>query len=132
MFFLVAPQIMPFDFGSEPLNDQEMAVVVCSATKGDLPLSIEWYFNGTPLKSNINGVLLTNTKRTSQLAIESVSHYNQGNYTCAVKNQAGTTNHTSELYVNGTKLELLILRFYIFCYLLSIISCRSPSTNHAL
>lgn len=106
---------MPFDFGSEPLNDQEMVVVVCTATKGDLPLNIQWHFNGKPLRSNINGILLTNTKRTSQLAIESVSHHNQGNYTCTVKNQAGTTNHTAELYVNGTKLELFTFCFYVFC-----------------
>lgn len=99
---IVAPQIMPFDFGNEPVNDQEMVVVICTVSKGDLPLNIEWYFDGKPLKSNVNGVLLTNAKRTSQLTIESVSHHNQGNYTCAVKNQAGTTNHTSELYVNGT------------------------------
>lgn len=115
MYSLVAPQIMPFDFGSDPVNDQEMVVVICTASKGDLPLNIQWYFNGTPLKSNVNGVLLTNAKRTSQLSIESVSHHNQGNYTCAVKNQAGTVNHTAELYVNGTKLEILTLRYLIFC-----------------
>ncbi|XP_047530737.1 Down syndrome cell adhesion molecule-like protein Dscam2 isoform X9 [Vanessa atalanta] len=97
---MVVPQIMPFDFGSDPVNDQEMIVVICTVSKGDLPLSIQWYFNGKPLKSDTNGVLLTNAKRTSQLTIESVSHLNQGNYTCAVKNQAGTTNHSAELYVN--------------------------------
>ncbi|CAH2265758.1 jg7946 [Pararge aegeria aegeria] len=91
---------MPFDFGSDPVNDQEMVVVICTVSKGDLPLSIQWYFNEKSLKSNANGVLLTNAKRTSQLTIESVTHHNQGNYTCAVKNQAGTTNHTAELYVN--------------------------------
>lgn len=92
---------MPFDFGTDPLNDQEMVVVICTVTKGDLPLTIEWYFNEKPLKTDTNGVTLTNAKRTSQLTIESVSHHNQGNYTCVVKNQAGKTNHTAELYVNG-------------------------------
>ncbi|CAG4948443.1 unnamed protein product [Colias eurytheme] len=96
----VMPQIMPFDFGTDPVNDQEMMVVICSVTKGDLPLTIRWYFNGIPLKSETNGVTLINSKRTSQLTIESVSHHNQGNYTCSVKNQAGSANHTAELYVN--------------------------------
>lgn len=92
---------MPFDFGTEPVNDQEMIVVICTATKGDPPFDIQWHFNGKVINSGINGVVLTNTKRTSQLTIESVSHHNQGNYTCLVKNQAGAINHTAELFVNG-------------------------------
>ncbi|CAK1540555.1 unnamed protein product [Leptosia nina] len=96
----VVPQVMPFDFGSDPVNDQEMVVAMCTVSKGDLPLTIQWFFNGSPLKSETNGVLLTNSKRTSQLTIESVTHHNQGNYTCFVKNQAGSVNHTAVLYVN--------------------------------
>lgn len=93
---------MPFDFGTEPVNDQEMVVIICTASKGDSPFDIQWHFNGQVIASGVNGVVLTNTKRTSQLTIESVSHRNQGNYTCLVKNQAGAINHTAELYVNGT------------------------------
>ncbi|KPI92825.1 Hemicentin-1 [Papilio xuthus] len=96
----VGPQIMPFDFGTEPINDQEMAAVTCTASKGDSPFTLQWYFNGQIIKSGVNGVVLFNTKRTSQLSIESVSHHHQGNYTCLVKNQAGSVNHTAELYVN--------------------------------
>lgn len=92
---------MPFDFGTDPVNDQEMIVAICSVTKGDLPLIIQWYFNGNVIKTGQNGVVLTTTKRTSQLTIETVTHHNQGNYSCVVKNQAGATNHTAELYVNG-------------------------------
>lgn len=92
-----------------------MIVAICAASKGDLPLDIKWYFNTDAIKSGINGVALTNTKRTSQLTIESVSHKNQGNYTCVVKNQAGITNHTAELFVNGifdaiSQFSRLILR----------------------
>ncbi|CAH3959324.1 unnamed protein product [Pieris brassicae] len=60
----VSPQVMPFDFGTDPANDQEMVVVICTVSKGDLPLVIQWYFNGKPLKSETNGVLLTNSRRT--------------------------------------------------------------------
>lgn len=92
---------MPFEFGEEPVNAQEMVLVTCTVSKGDLPLKIEWYFNGNIVKSGNNGVNLMNTKRTSQLSIESVTHQNQGNYTCVVKNEAGFMNHTAELFVNG-------------------------------
>lgn len=102
LFVLVAPQILPFDFGTEALNDQEMAVVICTVTKGDLPVDIKWFFNDDFVSSGINGIVLNNHKRTSQLTIETVSHHNQGNYTCVVKNEAGITNHTAALYVNGT------------------------------
>ncbi|KPI92826.1 Down syndrome cell adhesion molecule-like protein CG42256 [Papilio xuthus] len=110
----VAPQIMPFDFGTEPVNDQEMLVVTCTASKGDSPFIIQWYFDGKILRSGENGVVLASSKRTSQLTIESVSHRNQGNYTCLVKNQAGSVNHTAELYVNGISNQLLSLNSFFF------------------
>lgn len=102
---------MPFDFGNDPVNDQEMVVVICTASKGDLPLNIKWYYNGNIVKSENDGITLTNTKRTSQLTIESVTHHNQGNYTCVVKNAAGTANHTTELYVNGINRYTMLLCF---------------------
>lgn len=104
---------MPFDFGTEPMNDQETVVVICTATKGDMPLAIQWYFNVTPIKFGGSGVVLSNTKRTSQLAIESVTHRNQGNYTCVVKNDAGAVNHTAQLYVNGTFTSFYPLLLFI-------------------
>lgn len=99
---------MPFDFGNEPVNDQEMVVVICTVSKGDLPLDIKWYFNGNPILTGVNGVLLTSGKRTSQLTIESVTHHNQGNYSCVVTNKAGGTNHTSTLFVNGIFFKKLL------------------------
>ncbi|CAF4862530.1 unnamed protein product [Pieris macdunnoughi] len=96
----VPPQIIPFEFGEDTVNAQEMVLVTCTVSKGDLPLLIEWYFNGNKVKSGDIGVTLLNTKRTSQLSIESVTHQNQGHYTCVVRNQAGALNHTSQLFVN--------------------------------
>lgn len=102
-FYVVPPQIMPFEFGEDPVNDLEMVLVTCAVSKGDLPLTIKWYFNGNEILTGENGVNLANTKRSSQLTIESVGHRNQGNYSCLVKNEAGTVNHTSRLFVNGIK-----------------------------
>lgn len=100
---------MPFEFGEEPVNAQEMVLVTCTVSKGDLPLKIQWYFNGKSIKSGDIGVNLVNTKRTSQLSIESVSHENQGNYSCAVINAAGNINHTAQLYVNGTSFSIVLI-----------------------
>lgn len=82
-----------------------MVLVTCTVSKGDQPLDIEWYFNENKVQPGVFGITLFNTKRTSQLSIESVSHQNQGNYTCVVKNQAGYVNYTTELFVNGTCLK---------------------------
>lgn len=107
-----------------------MVLVTCTATKGDMPLEIHWFFNGSPVKSGTSGVVLTNTRRTSQLAIESVSHHNQGNYTCVVKNSAGSINHTADLYVNGTFISSL--RFSIIFSLNKLaFPPHSPSTDNA-
>ncbi|XP_069356502.1 cell adhesion molecule Dscam1 isoform X28 [Maniola hyperantus] len=97
---MVPPQVMPFEFGEEPVNAQEMVLVTCTVVKGDQPLRLEWYFNENKVKPGDLGILLLNTKRASQLSIESVSHQNQGNYTCVVTNQAGAMNHTAQLFVN--------------------------------
>lgn len=78
-----------------------MVLVTCAVSKGDLPLTIEWYFNGKPVKTGDIGINLVNNKRSSQLNIDSVTHQNQGNYTCVVKNEAGSLNYSAELYVNG-------------------------------
>lgn len=98
---IVPPQIKHFEFGDGPVNAQEMVLVTCAVSKGDLPLTIEWYFNGIPVKSGNIGINLVNTRRSSQLNIDSVSHQNQGNYTCVVKNEAGAMNYTAQLFVNG-------------------------------
>ncbi|XP_053612858.1 cell adhesion molecule Dscam1 isoform X42 [Plodia interpunctella] len=97
---MVPPQIMPFEFGEETFNAQDMVLVTCAVSKGDLPLTIDWYFNGKVVRSGENGINLMKTKRTSQLSIESVTHQNQGNYSCVVKNEAGVVNHTAPLFVN--------------------------------
>lgn len=112
---------MPFEFGEEPVNAMEMVLVTCVISKGDLPVKIQWFFNGQVLKSGQNGVALANTKKTSQLTIESVSHQNQGIYACVVKNDAGTVNHTAQLFVNGTYYNRVACSFTCVCPLLSSI-----------
>lgn len=100
MCFKVSPQILPFDFG-EPIDSHELASINCAVSKGDVPLDIEWYFNGAKLQPS-DGILLTrNGHRVSALTIESVRGRHRGNYTCTATNIAGKSTYTSELRVNG-------------------------------
>lgn len=92
---------MAFDFGGDPANALDMVLVTCTVSKGDFPFHITWLLNNNQLISGQNGVVITTSKRTSQLSIESVSYENQGLYTCIVTNMAGSTNYSAELTVNG-------------------------------
>nr|XP_050870059.1 cell adhesion molecule Dscam2-like isoform X34 [Vespula vulgaris] len=99
---MVAPQIIPFDFGDESANWGELVSVTCSITKGDQPLDISWAFNGTPIDiSRGSDVVIGSTnKKNSVLTIESVAARHAGEYTCSASNRAGAASHTALLTVN--------------------------------
>lgn len=97
----VLPVINHFDFGEEPINSGEMAVVNCAVTKGDLPVKITWQLNGLSIRS-IQGVSIANTnKRVSQLSIDDVQAHHAGTYECIAQNKAGNTTFIADLHVNG-------------------------------
>lgn len=101
--FSVSPQIIPFTFGSEPINSGDMTSLTCTVQKGDLPMNISWTFNGNPINKNAEGISVIKTnKRISQLSIESVNAELAGEYNCVAENDAGVSSHSSTLYVNGT------------------------------
>lgn len=78
-------------------------------SKGDLPVAFKWRFNGEEIRprNKLGIVLTTISKKTSILNIEPVSSIHQGSYTCEIKNDAGETNHTTLLSVNGLLQSLL-------------------------
>lgn len=110
IFFLlsrleVPPKITPFSFGEDPMNNGELIMVSCAITGGDLPVEIEWLFNGKPMNFNRNGVNIKKLgERVLTLMIESVSATHIGNYTCRISNKAGISEHNESLYVNGSKI----------------------------
>lgn len=77
-------------------------------SKGDLPVTFTWRFNGEQIKprNSLGIVLTTISKKTSILNIEPVSSVHRGSYTCEIKNDAGQTNHTTLLSVNGSLFSL--------------------------
>lgn len=99
----VLPQLLPFSFGDDPLNTDDVAAVQCMALKGDLPMKITWYFNESPITTIESGVHVVMTSpRISQLTIEAVTAYHRGQYRCVAVNKAGQTEYLAELRVNGT------------------------------
>ncbi|XP_040165879.1 Down syndrome cell adhesion molecule-like protein Dscam2 isoform X29 [Anopheles arabiensis] len=105
---MVLPQIVPFGFGEEQVNQFDMVSTMCTVNKGDMPIDIAWEFTPTfpspgkarKLYTN-DGVLISRTStRISMLSIDSVRDRHSGNYTCHAKNQAGLVEYTAVLFVN--------------------------------
>lgn len=99
---LVLPSLVPFSFGKEPIGAGQFASVQCIVSSGDLPLTVMWTFNGSPLQSSDAVTISKSGQRISTLAIESVSARLAGNYSCIARNNAGVDSYTSLLTVNGS------------------------------
>lgn len=99
---------MPFDFGEEAINSDEMVSVFCTVNKGDFPIDIYWLLNNKSI-STVHGVnVLRTNKRISQLTIDSVQEEHAGVYSCLAKNSAGIASWSTVLKVNGTCTNFII------------------------
>lgn len=65
-----------------------------------MPIDISWYHNNKTVVEGI-GVTVMKNKKASMLSVDSVSSESAGEYTCVVKNRAGSTRHSAVLNVNG-------------------------------
>lgn len=105
----VLPQIVPFSFGEELVNQYDMVSTMCTVNKGDMPIDISWEFIPSLLEPRkprklhtSDGILLSrSSSRISMLSIDSVRDRHSGNYTCRAKNQGGAVEFTTTLFVNG-------------------------------
>lgn len=100
----VAPQILQFSFGDDPLNSGEMLSVSCTIVKGDFPVKLMWTFDDIPIDSSRPDINIVTNKRVSFLSIDSVAARHAGRYKCTATNAAGSDSHIAILSVNGTAL----------------------------
>lgn len=103
-------------FGEEALNYGDSASVQCSVISGDMPIMIEWFFNGIPISqtafaSNVN--IADFGKRTKALAIDGVDARYAGNYTCKATNRASSAYHSDTLIVNGLLRTTRLFKQYL-------------------
>ncbi|XP_052873092.1 cell adhesion molecule Dscam2 [Anopheles cruzii] len=101
---MVPPKIAPFSFGDDPMNYGESASVTCNVISGDLPIEIEWFFNGQPLTRYRHQLAKLNVadfgKRTKALSIDEVDARYAGVYSCRATNVASSVEYANELIVN--------------------------------
>ena len=104
LLILEPPEIVPFDFGSEVVNQREFAQLSCVVRKGDEPISITWSLKGDDLSSDPTMTTNTIGSRMSLLVITSVEYRHSGTYTCRAENSAGVDTYSAQLKVNGMQL----------------------------
>ncbi|XP_039227498.1 Down syndrome cell adhesion molecule-like protein Dscam2 isoform X33 [Drosophila yakuba] len=97
---MVLPQVVPFDFGEESINELDMVSASCTVNKGDLPVDIYWTKNGGRVYTNDGLIVTRNSQRLSVLSIESVRARHAGNYSCVATNNAGAIIQSAMLAVN--------------------------------
>ena len=97
---VVPPTITPFAFAAETFAGDGVQVS-CYVSRGDLPLTISWTFNGEPIRED-QGITTTQLGRNSLLTIESATAEHSGNYTCLAMNRAAVQTYSVPLKVNGT------------------------------
>ena len=101
ILFTELPEIIPFSFGKDVVNQGEFTQLTCVVSKGDHPLSLTWSLKGELVSS---GPTLTTTMlgtQASMLVISSVDYQHSGIYTCRAENTAGISTYSAELLVNG-------------------------------
>ena len=96
----VEPEILPFAFPSE-VQEGQLLQVSCAVTKGDEPMSLQWYKDEFPLASSSQFVINTIQSKLSILLLTSVGADHSGVYACRANNPVGESYQESSLYVHG-------------------------------
>ena len=77
------------------------ATLLCSAYKGDTPLTLVWTVDGAPVAGRPGVQVLPAGARSSLLTVPAVAAEHSGEYTCTASNAAGTVTHSARLDVRG-------------------------------
>ncbi|GAB6020358.1 Down syndrome cell adhesion molecule-like protein 1 [Chamberlinius hualienensis] len=96
---LVSPAIAPFSFQEGKVVEGIRVRTACYVTKGDLPITITWSKDGSPLLDNSVNVRVID-EYSNVLTIDSVKASHGGSYTCWANNSVAVANHTATLTVN--------------------------------
>lgn len=96
------PQIVPFSFGNDVINEGDVAQLTCLVKRGDEPLKITWYLKGDVISSEPSMTTTMIGSRASMLMITNVGYRNSGTYTCKATNDAGFQTMAATLKVNGS------------------------------
>jgi len=98
---LEPPRIVPFDFGSDVIDEGAFAQLTCVVSHGDIPITITWSLKGDAISSEPSITTTMIGGRSSILMIMSVGYRHSGEYRCNAKNDAGLVSYSANLKVKG-------------------------------
>ena len=101
ILFPEKPEIVPFSFGFDSIDQGRYAQLSCVISHGDRPLTITWSLKGDIISSDDTVTTTMLGTQASMLVIQSVDYQHSGTYTCRAENSAGITAYSAELKVNG-------------------------------
>ena len=105
-FASTAPKLAPI-VNNQVQVENSSFVFVCSVQQGSHPLFFEWFKNGDQIKASPNNNhKIENFKILSTLTIEKIIQSDSGNYTCLVKNAAGSDSRNVFLTVKGNLFQM--------------------------
>lgn len=93
------------------LSEGSKAKVLCHVVHGKMPVEFKWLKNGNVISENLEDVQISAQDDSSLLIIDNIRSSDGGTYTCLVKNSAGTSNHSSNLIVEGELQNYKKLKF---------------------
>lgn len=96
----VLPYINPFAFDGDA-NFGDSVQLTCHVARGDLPLHIDWLFNGIGIGKHLGVTTSKIGVRTSFLSVGAAQAANTGLYTCQAVNEAGRFDYSAALNVHG-------------------------------
>ena len=101
VFPVEPPEIVPFTFGDDTVDEGEFAQLTCAVRRGDRLISITWSLKGDVISSEPAMTTTMISHQASMLIISSVGYRHSGIYTCRAENPVGVSTYAAELKVNG-------------------------------
>ena len=87
----------------EEVEEGQLLQVSCTITKGDEPLTLQWFMNGVPIVSSQKFAINNIGSRMSLLVLNGVGAEHSGTYSCVAFNQVGEARVDSNLRVKGRR-----------------------------
>lgn len=114
------PAIDPFSF-PKSLHQGQRYTILCSVSKGDLPVEIRWYKDGQSIKvPDFPGINVIHVSQfSSNLVFESLRPDHRGNYSCEASNGAGSVTFNGSMIIHGKLNVHFQVEYYIMCSCIS-------------
>lgn len=110
------PIIEPFGFNKNGVNGGTSVRAMCTVVAGDFPMEIVWLKDGNKIDNSKFRRIQQLDESTVILSLTQLSLDDSGKYTCFVRNVAGKTSHSADLFVKGA-LNTLLFPFYIYIFI---------------